>query len=122
MINCTVCIMTYNEEENIAFCLDSLVGRFQRICVVDSFSTDNTKKIIQGFNQVELFENKFFHWASQRNWLAKEAKAQSDYILFLDADERLPLSLIKELEIVLSEKIPDCGEFNFEHHFLRTNR
>ena len=38
-------IITYNEEENIARCIDSIEGVVKEIIVVDSFSTDNTVQI-----------------------------------------------------------------------------
>jgi glycosyltransferase involved in cell wall biosynthesis len=38
-------VITYNEEENISRCLDSLSSVADEIVVVDSFSQDDTKKI-----------------------------------------------------------------------------
>ncbi|MFM8832897.1 MAG: glycosyltransferase, partial [Cytophagales bacterium] len=45
MIKLSVVIITFNEEKNIGRCIDSVVPVADEILVVDSFSTDNTKKI-----------------------------------------------------------------------------
>ena len=45
MINISAVIITYNEENNIGRCLDSLKGLADEIIVVDSFSTDRTEEI-----------------------------------------------------------------------------
>jgi glycosyltransferase involved in cell wall biosynthesis len=42
----SVVIITYNEEENIGRCIDSVAKIANDIVVVDSFSTDRTKEIV----------------------------------------------------------------------------
>jgi glycosyltransferase involved in cell wall biosynthesis len=118
MINCTVLIMTYNESHNIAACLNSVVDKFERVCVVDSYSTDNTLEIIKTFKNVEIYNNEFESWGTQRNWIFKNANVKSDYVLFLDADEIISDLLAKELSHVLKKNEIDNAKFAIKNIFL----
>lgn len=118
MIDCTVLIMTFNEERNIKYCLDSVVGKFKRVCVVDSFSNDNTEEIIRTYPSVEVFKNQFESWATQRNWLFQNSNVQTEYVLFLDADELISNDLFTELDNVLGSRIFDNIKFNVRNIFL----
>ncbi|MCW2119236.1 glycosyltransferase family 2 protein [Flavobacterium sp. 7A] len=90
----TVIIPTYNEENYITDCLQSV--RFaNQIIVIDSYSTDNTVANAKKFD-CEIIQRKFDDYSSQKNAAIKLAKC--DWILFIDADERItPKS---QLEIV----------------------
>ncbi|MFE3870365.1 glycosyltransferase family 2 protein [Flavobacterium sp. ZS1P70] len=90
----SVLIITLNEEENIPALLADL-DFADEIIVVDSFSTDNTKSIAISFSQVRFIENNFENYSSQRNFAISQAK--NDWILFLDADERLSPALKNEI-------------------------
>ena len=79
-------IITFNEEKNIKRCLDSLIGVVDEIVVVDSFSTDDTKKICAQFD-VKFIEHAFEGHIEQKNWAKTHAKY--DHIISLDADEAL---------------------------------
>ena len=86
MIKLSVVIITYNEEKNIERCLISIKDIADDIVVVDSFSTDETRKICQKYN-VRFIEHKFEGYIEQKNFADAQAKYQ--YILSLDADEAL---------------------------------
>lgn len=79
-------IITYNEEINIGRCLESLQGLANEIVVVDSFSTDKTEEICQGYG-VRFIKHPFEGYMEQKNWAA--AQATYDHLLSLDADEAL---------------------------------
>jgi hypothetical protein len=85
----TVLIMTQNEELNIKYTLDSIVNKFSQIIVTDSFSEDQTVNICKGFPNVEVYSNKFEHWATQRNWMLQNCNIINDWVFFLDADESI---------------------------------
>ena len=87
-------IITYNEERHICTCLESLQGVVDEIVVVDSFSTDKTKEICQGYG-VKWIENAFTGFTDQKNYA--NAQATYDYILSLDADEALSEELKSEI-------------------------
>lgn len=79
-------IITYNEEDNIddvLTCLDFA----DEIIIVDSFSTDATVKLAAAHPKVTVYQHCFEDFTKQRNLAL--SYAQHDWILFLDADERL---------------------------------
>jgi len=79
-------IITKNEEDNIEDCILSLVGVVNEIVIVDSNSTDRTKEICSKFN-VNFHIRDFLDYSDQKNY--GNSLAKYDYILSIDADERL---------------------------------
>ena len=92
--NISVLIITLNEEANMQALLIDL-DFADEIIVVDSFSTDKTEAICKSFENVTFIQNEFENYSSQRNFAISQAK--NDWILFLDADERLTPALKKEI-------------------------
>lgn len=87
-------ILTKNEAANIADCLTSL-SFCNEILVVDDASTDKTVEIARKFGArvfVHRLENDF---SKQRNFALEKAK--NDWVLFVDADERVSADLKKEI-------------------------
>jgi glycosyltransferase involved in cell wall biosynthesis len=95
-IQLSVVIITFNEEKNIARCLDSVLAIADEIVVVDSFSTDKTKQICEE-KSVRFVEHKFDGHIEQKNWAITQAKHQ--HVLSLDADE----ALTEELQLAISK-------------------
>ena len=90
----SVLIITLNEEANMQALLVDL-DFADEIIVVDSFSTDKTEAICKSFQKVTFIQNKFENYSSQRNFAISQAK--NDWVLFLDADERLTSALKNEI-------------------------
>ena len=86
MVQLSAVIITYNEEQYIGRCLESLQEVVDEIIVVDSFSTDRTAKLCEKYN-VKLIRQEFLGYIQQKNFAM--AQASNDYILSLDADEAL---------------------------------
>src|ERR1700720_4084623 len=82
----SVCIITLNEEENLARALASLKEIADEIVVVDSGSTDRTREIA-GEHGATWFERPWTNYADQKNYAAE--CASSDWVLSMDADEEL---------------------------------
>ena len=59
-------IITFNEENNLRMCLDSLKGLVDEIIVVDSFSTDRTCEIAKEYGAI-VTQQKFNDFESQKN-------------------------------------------------------
>lgn len=95
-IKLSAVIITFNEEKNIARCIDSLKNVADEIVVVDSFSKDNTKQICADLG-VKFIEHSFDGHIQQKNWAITQASYQ--HILSLDADE----AISKELELSILE-------------------
>jgi len=94
MLKLSAVIITFNEERNIAQCLQSLVGVADEIIVVDSFSTDQTKTLCNKFN-VTFIEQKFLGYIEQKNFAL--AQASYNHVVSLDGDEALSESLQKSI-------------------------
>ena len=94
MIKISVVIITFNEEKNIARCIDSLRLLADEIVVVDSFSKDCTKRICLE-KGVRFIEHLFEGHIQQKNFALSQATY--DYVLSLDADEYLSEELHKSI-------------------------
>jgi glycosyltransferase involved in cell wall biosynthesis len=91
----SVTIITYNEEKNIQACIESVLDVADEIIVVDSYSQDRTAELCRSYSQVIFIENPFPGHVEQKNFAI--SKSQFDYILSLDADERLSDNLKAEI-------------------------
>jgi glycosyltransferase involved in cell wall biosynthesis len=97
MIPISVVIITYNEEKNIARCLDSVKGIADDIVVLDSFSTDKTQEICES-KGVRFVQHAFDGHIEQKNRAITHAKYP--HVLSLDADEALSDELQKSIQAV----------------------
>lgn len=86
-------VLTYNEEDNIKDCLES-VKWIDEIVVIDSFSKDNTVEICKKYTN-KIFQRKFDDFSSQRNYGLE--KIESEWVLVVDADERVTPELREEI-------------------------
>lgn len=94
MISLSVAIITFNEEDKIERCLDSVASIADDVIVVDSFSTDRTQDICIS-KRVRFIHHKFEGHIQQKNLALAQAKF--DYVLSLDADECLSEELQKNI-------------------------
>lgn len=97
----SVVVTTFNEEANIAGCLDSLLW-CDEILVVDSYSTDRTPEIVKSYGEekVRFCQRTYFGSAAQKNWAMDNTR--HDWILIFDADERCTPKLRREIERLLA--------------------
>lgn len=96
MANLTTIILTYNEELNIEECIKSILQISERIIVVDSFSNDKTVEIAKKLG-VEVYQNEFINQAKQFKYGLNIAKIRTQWVLRIDADERLTNNSAKEI-------------------------
>ncbi|HEC68751.1 MAG TPA: glycosyltransferase family 2 protein [Candidatus Omnitrophica bacterium] len=104
----SVVILTKNEEENIANCINSVLGWADEIIVVDDESTDRTRDIAKDLG-AKVFVRRMDIEGRQRNWAYQQAK--NDWVLSLDADERVSKELKREIEKIVVKK--NCEFTNF---------
>jgi glycosyltransferase involved in cell wall biosynthesis len=83
----SVLVLTLNEEVNIAECLGS-VAWADDVLVLDSGSEDATVEIAKE-NGARVMYRPFDNFASQRNYGLEEGNLRYDWVLHLDADERV---------------------------------
>jgi glycosyltransferase involved in cell wall biosynthesis len=93
----SVAIITYNEERNIRDCLESVKWAYE-IVVVDSFSADRTVEICREYTD-KVCQNKWQGFVEQKNFAV--SKASHDWILSIDADERVSDELSDEIRRIL---------------------
>jgi glycosyltransferase involved in cell wall biosynthesis len=96
----SIVIPVKNEEVNLAFCLES-VKDFDDVIVVDSGSTDQTCQIAAKYGRkvVNFIWNGKF--PKKRNWALETVSFKHDWVLFLDADERMTPGFQQEIAAVL---------------------
>lgn len=93
-------IITYNEEEMLEDCLESVTWA-DEIVVVDSDSEDKTREIAQNYTD-KIYIRDFDNFSNQRNFGLDKIK--TDWVLVLDADERVTAELAAEINKVISNK------------------
>lgn len=103
MTKLTAIILTYNESEYIEACIESLT--FADTCLVfDSYSTDNTVALAESAGAT-IIKHTFENFSAQRNAALDAVVDQTDWVLFVDADERVPDDLAQEvLQVIQQDK------------------
>lgn len=116
----SVLIFTLDEEIHLPACLDALAW-CDDVILVDSFSRDRTEAICRerdvGFHQ-HLFEG----FGRQRNWALENLPIRHDWVLILDADERVPPELAAELQEIARRAPADMGAFRVRRRFYMWGR
>jgi glycosyltransferase involved in cell wall biosynthesis len=95
----TALIPTFNEERNLPACLES-VKWADEILVVDSYSTDATLDIAREHG-ARILQHPYENSAAQKNWAIPQAA--HDWVLVVDADERVTPELEQEIVAITSE-------------------
>jgi glycosyltransferase involved in cell wall biosynthesis len=115
----TIAIPVYNEEKNLAGCLQAIGNNFAKhIVIIDSDSTDLTKQIASSF-EVDIID---FEWdgkfPKKRNWFLRNHTPQTKWVLFLDADEYLTNDFKEELCKALNNTDNVGYWLNYKIYFL----
>lgn len=101
----SVIIITLNEAENLKDCLDSLAGIASEVIVVDSGSNDGTVEIARSAGATVIQTSVWPGFGPQKN--AALNAATCDWVLSLDADERLTDRLRDQIRTAMMS-----GEFD----------
>lgn len=101
----TVIVPTYNEEDNIRECLES-VKWADDIFVVDSFSTDRTVEIAREYTS-HIVQHEYVNSATQKNWAIPQCT--TDWVMVVDADERVTPELRDRIQGILAHGTPYDG-------------
>lgn len=112
MTHLTAIILTYNEAEHIQDCIQS-VQFADDVLVFDSYSTDNTIELANACGATVL-QRKFDHYAGQRNAALDAVKDRANWVLFVDADERVTPELINEIQQKI--ELPDYAGWGIPRH------
>lgn len=99
----SVVILTKNEEKNILDCLESVLWADEAI-IIDDNSEDRTVEVVKSLSnkKIKVYSRALNEdFASQRNYAL--SKATKKWVLFIDADERVPNALREEINTFLIE-------------------
>ncbi|MEM3063263.1 MAG: glycosyltransferase family 2 protein [Nitrososphaerota archaeon] len=99
----SVLIITKNEENLIANCLNSAKQIADEIIVLDAESVDKTVEIVKKYTD-KIFVRNFIDFSQARNFLLSQAK--NDWVFYLDADERITPELADEIKRKISSSEP----------------
>lgn len=87
----SVAMIVKNEAQDLAACLDTIKDWVDEIIILDSGSTDNTEQIAKSYG-AKFYQNTDWQGFGKQRQLAQQY-VTSDYVLWLDADERVTLEL-----------------------------
>ncbi len=110
----TVIIPSYNEEAYLEDALFS-VAFADEIIVIDSFSEDKTPEISKKY-ATKFLQRKFDNFSNQKNFALKEATG--NWVLFVDADERVTHSLEAEIKQTIQNPKHGGYKINFPHFYM----
>ena len=114
-IKLSAVVVTYNKEEHIGRCLDSVSEVADEIIVVDSYSSDSTEEICRS-HEVVFIRHAYHGNREQKNWAINQATFP--FVLSLEADEYLSPILIESILEVKKEWRYDGYYFNRLTNYL----
>lgn len=106
-VRLSVAIITLNEEHNLADCLAS-VSFADEIVVVDGGSSDRTCEIARDAGARVITHGEWTGFGAQKNFAIDACTG--DWILSIDADERVPVALRDEIDATLRNPASDVYE------------
>ena len=102
-------VITYNEQDNIGECLESLQWT-DEIVVVDSYSTDATVDIARDFTD-RVLQREFAGHVDQTRYASQQTT--HPWVLWLDADERMTQEAFEEVHQAMSAGGEDPAGYAF---------
>ena len=100
MTQLTAIVLTYNEAAQIEACVETLQFA-DRILIFDSYSSDDTVAIARR-SGADVLQRSFVNYADQRNAALDAVRGETEWVLFVDADERVSADLAAEIRDKLS--------------------
>ncbi len=108
----TVLILARNEERRLPACLDSLHGLDANVFVVDSYSNDRMVDILRE-RGIRYAQHEFTNYALQRNWAQANNPFGTEWVLHIDADERMTPALLDWLTHAFPTQAAESDGFMF---------
>ncbi|WP_288063327.1 glycosyltransferase family 2 protein [Rodentibacter caecimuris] len=99
----SVAMIVKNEAQDLALCLDTVKDWVDEIVILDSGSTDNTKEIALNY-EAKFYENTDWPGFGKQRQIAQQY-VTSDYVLWLDADERVTPKLRQSIQRAVQQNL-----------------
>jgi glycosyltransferase involved in cell wall biosynthesis len=95
----TVIIPCKDERQNIRPCIEAVQSLADEVLVADSGSTDGTLDIVRSIGGCRIIEREYVHYGDFNNWGVPQAS--HEWVLVVDADERVTPELANEIGMLL---------------------
>lgn len=113
----SVIVPCKNEQLNIRACIESFYSIADEIVIADSGSTDDTMIIASEYEKVRIIEREYITSGDFKNWAIPQAA--NEWVLIVDADERIKPELADEIVMELSRGPSFDGYWIYrENHFM----
>jgi len=113
----SVIVPCKNEQLNLRACIESFYDLADEIIIADSGSTDLTREIAFQFEKTRLIERDYRTSGDFKNWAIPQASHQ--WVLIVDADERITPELAEEIKLELSRGPSFDGYWIYRsNHFM----
>ena len=112
----TVLVPCKDERLNIRPCIESFRALADEILIADSGSTDGTLEIVSSLGGCRVIEREYRTSGDFKNWAIPQAS--HEWILLVDADERVTPEMIQEIEEVLQAPDQDGYWIHRSNHFM----
>ncbi len=117
----SIFLTTQDEEKNLPYALASVMDWAQDVFVLDSGSTDRTRKIAEKAGASFLFRP-WEGYARTKNWGLDYLPFAAPWVFILDADEVITPPLREELIAVATDPNCDCNAYYVNRYFIFMNR
>jgi len=111
----SVIIPCKNEAKNIAACVNPLLSIADEVIVADSGSSDATIDLARELG-CRVIEREYVHSGDFKNWAIPQAK--NNWVLLVDADERVTPELAQEVKAALQQNDHDGFWIHRLNHFM----
>jgi glycosyltransferase involved in cell wall biosynthesis len=105
----SVLVPTKNEEQNLETCLACL-SRFNEVIVFDSNSTDRTIEIAEKCG-ARVVQREFDNFSAHKNWALENIPFRHEWVLIVDADERIENGLAEEISRTVAANNPNIDGY-----------
>lgn len=119
MAKLTVCLLTYNSERLLEYCIEPLIRIADELVVVDSGSSDDTLKMLLEHG-IQAVHRPYTTHSDQMNHAT--SLSQNDWVLCMDSDELLDDATVANIQNLKGELRDETVGYRICRHWKALNR